>query len=274
MSHIIKKTGLLFSLLVIISFTSKGQRNLLLNGSFEDINTCTEYSAECGVEGWFYLRDVKAQMLNNDTIGSVFGANTFGIFTNWQGYTGFTPVIGTLLPCQLQKGKQYTFKGLVAASLNSKLDLKLGVCLGERFYVPNRPFSKTLYPDSIENVKALPESDFFQFEYIFEATGKEKYLTLGTYVHEDRTGAIKKFIGTQTISLKLDNFELLSSDPGKLYAIGLKIEKQKYMPMISGIRKWTIPYLERGSWPLLFHQMTAVVSPASKSRRQNPKPTR
>jgi hypothetical protein len=42
------------------------QTDLLLNGDFEDINTCTEYNAECGVEGWFYLKEVKAQMLNNE----------------------------------------------------------------------------------------------------------------------------------------------------------------------------------------------------------------
>ena len=29
------------------------QTDLLLNGGFEEINTCTEYNAECGVEGWF-----------------------------------------------------------------------------------------------------------------------------------------------------------------------------------------------------------------------------
>jgi hypothetical protein len=38
------------------------QANLLLNGDFKDVNTCSEYKAECGVEGWFYLKDVKVQV--------------------------------------------------------------------------------------------------------------------------------------------------------------------------------------------------------------------
>src|SRR5215475_11121268 len=94
------------------------QRNLLLNGSFEDINVCTEYNAECGVEGWFYLKDVKAQMLANDDSIQFLGNNSFGLFFNWLGYTQFSPILGTILPCRLQQGKRYTFSGMLKAKLN------------------------------------------------------------------------------------------------------------------------------------------------------------
>mgnify|MGYP000917500687 FL=1 len=93
--------------------TARAQTNLLLNGGFEQINTCTEYKAECGVEAWFYLKDVKVQMLSNEVSTEILGQNSFGIFYNWKGFTGFTPVIGTLLPCRLQAGKEYIFKGRV-----------------------------------------------------------------------------------------------------------------------------------------------------------------
>ena len=83
----------------LLQFTiTTAQTNLLLNGDFEEINTCTEYSAECGVEGWFYLRDVKVQMLGNETNTNRLGSNSFGVFFNWLGYTGFAPVIGAILP--------------------------------------------------------------------------------------------------------------------------------------------------------------------------------
>ena len=115
------------------------QSNLLLNGNFEDINTCKEYSAECGVEAWFYLKDVKVQMINNEP--GTKGANSFAIFYNWNGSRDFTPVIGTILPCYLQPGKEYIFKGWISARLNSKLLLKPGFSVGEHFFVPKRPFS-------------------------------------------------------------------------------------------------------------------------------------
>jgi len=102
---------------LIIHQSGAAQTNLLLNGGFEQINTCTEYKADGGVEAWFYLKDVKVQMLSNEVSTALLGQNSFGIFYNWKGFTGFTPVIGTLLPCRLQAGKEYIFKGLISAKL-------------------------------------------------------------------------------------------------------------------------------------------------------------
>lgn len=205
---------LLITLLPFVGTDSVfSQTNLLLNGGFEDINTCTEYKSECGVEGWFYLKDVKAQMLLNENNISLVGANSFGLFYNWVGYKDFTPLIGALLPCGLQKGKRYTFKGLISAKLNNKLLLQAGVCLGEKFYVPGRPFAKDLRPDSIVSMSRVPNTNFFSFEYSFIADGPVRYLTFGTYTKEDTTGAKKKLYGTQTISLVLDNFQLIPGDP-------------------------------------------------------------
>lgn len=203
------------------------QENLLLNGDFEAINTCTEYDAECGVEGWFYLKDVKAQMLSNEEGSTMFGLNSFGIYFTWLGYTDFTPVIGAILPCHLQKNKHYTFKGILSARLNPKLKLKPGICLGEKFFVPRRSFSKAMKPDSIVQIEAIPGKDFFSFNYSFIANGEERYLTFGTYIEEDTLGAKKKLIGTQTVSLVLDNFELVPTDANETYCPDYAVNKEK-----------------------------------------------
>ncbi|HUM46534.1 MAG TPA: hypothetical protein PLD84_06385, partial [Chitinophagales bacterium] len=203
------------------------QTDLLLNGGFEDINTCTEYNAECGVEGWFYLKEVKAQMLNNEVPSKLLGANSFAIFYNWAGYTGFTPVIGTILPCGLQKGNRYIFKGIISALLNPKLIFKPGICVGERFYVPNRPFSKTMQPDSIIHLTEIPRTNFHSFEYSFVADGTEKYLTFGTFIEEDTVGGKKKLTGTQTVSLTLDNFQLIPENKKETTCPDFLINKEK-----------------------------------------------
>ncbi len=203
------------------------QTNLLLNGGFEEVNTCTEYSAECGVEAWFYLRDIQAQMLSNETNTDLLGNNSFGIFYNWSGYTGFTPVIGTLLPCGLQNGKRYTFKGIISARLNPKLNLRPGICLGQKFYVPKRAFSTNMKPVLISGLQPVPNSNFFSFEYSFIADGNERYLTFGTFTEEDTVGAKKKLIGTQTISVVLDNFQLVPEDKKETNCPGFFINKEK-----------------------------------------------
>ena len=150
-------------LLQICIHRSIAQANLLLNGGFEDVNTCTEYKAECGVEAWFYMKDVKAQMLPPETNRDLLGNNSFGIFFNWLGYTGFSPLIGTLLPCRLQKGHEYVFKGLISAKLNPKLILNPGICVGEKFFVPKRNFSAHMKPETIVQLTRVPQTDLFSF---------------------------------------------------------------------------------------------------------------
>lgn len=202
----------LFFLFVLFKSTCQAQNNLLLNGGFEDVNVCTEYSAECGVEAWFYLKDVKAQMLSNDDTTGKNGTNSFGIFYNWRGDTEFSPLIGTLLPCKLQAGKAYIFKGLISAKLNPKLLFVPGICMGPFFYVPRRKFALDMHVDSVTNIRPVPNSLFYQMEYRITAKGDEKYLTLGTYVTEDTVGGKKKLTGVQTVSVVFDNFQLLPAD--------------------------------------------------------------
>jgi len=216
------------SIISLLPFgTLQAQTNLLLNGGFEDVNTCTEYNSECGVEGWFYLKDVQAQMMTNDSNTTLLGNNSFGIFYKWLGYTSFSPVIGTILPCGLQKNCRYTFKGIISARLNAQLILKPGICVGERFYVPRRSFSKDMHPDSITTIHPIPDTKFFQFEFSFIADGSEKYLTFGTYIEEDTTGAKKKLIGVQTVSLVLDQFELIAENKKETYCADYALNKEK-----------------------------------------------
>lgn len=250
-----KKRWRWFALLLLLSpVYSVAQTNLLLNGGFEDINTCTEYNSECGVEGWFYLSDVKAQMLENTDTMKALGNNSFGIFTNWRFYTDFTPVIGTLLPCSLQKGKKYIFKGLISASLNPKLILKPGICLGQKFFVPKRPFSKELKPDTISSITVMPKSNFFSFEYRFTADGTEKYLTFGTYVYEDTTGAKKKLIGTQTVSLILDNFQLIPEDEKETICPAFELNKKAIYDYNFRHREMDYSLYGRGELNIVFEQ--------------------
>lgn len=220
------KNLIVLCVVLSINLSAFSQTNLLLNGGFEDINTCTEYKAECGVEGWFYLKDVKTQMLLNETNTDKLGANSYALYYNWAGYKDFIPIIGTILPCALQKGQRYTFSGWISAKLNPRLVLNAGVCTGEKFYVPRRPFSKELRPDSITILKRIPNTAFFEFEYSFVASGEETYLTFGSYIREDTLGAKKALIGTQTISMILDNFKLIPENEEETFCTAFLYNKE------------------------------------------------
>jgi outer membrane protein OmpA-like peptidoglycan-associated protein len=242
-------------LAIIIPAFIFSQTNLLLNSGFEDVNTCTEYNAECGVEGWFYLKDVKAQMLGNETASTLTGNNVFGIFFNWNGYTQFSPLIGTILTCSLQKGKQYTFKGLVSAMLHPRLILKSGVCLGQQFYVPNRPFSKNMKPDSITMLTPVPKTQFYSFQYTFTATGEEKYLTFGTYVEADTVvDGKKKIITPQTVSVQLDNFQLVPADEKETLCEAHEVNKKKVYNYNFRHREMDYSLFVRGDLKIVFDE--------------------
>ncbi|MBI3137774.1 MAG: OmpA family protein [Sphingobacteriales bacterium] len=212
MNRLTRSCALLF-LVLLVALSGHAQPNLLLNGGFDDVNVCTEYKAECGVEGWFYLKDVKVQMLANDTVDAITGTNSITILYNWIGYSAFTPVFGSILPCRLQAGKSYTLKGLMNVRLNPKLQFKAGVCFGDWFYVPRRPFASTMKPDSIVSITQLPNSNFVEFDYHFTATGQERYFTFGSYIHKDSLTGKAPLTGTQTINMILDRFSLTPDDP-------------------------------------------------------------
>jgi outer membrane protein OmpA-like peptidoglycan-associated protein len=68
-------------------------------------------------------------------------------------------------------------------------------------------------PDSISKLVPIPKTNFYQFEYFFTATGKEKYLTFGTYIEQDTVVDKKKQLtGIQTVTVVLDNFQLTPLD--------------------------------------------------------------
>jgi outer membrane protein OmpA-like peptidoglycan-associated protein len=212
LSNIHHLRWLFLSCILFLGKPSHAQDNLLLNGNFEDINTCTEYNAECGVEAWFYLSDVKIQMLANEDPTLLLGSNSFGLYYNWSPRKVFYPVIGTILPCRLKKGERYLFRGMIKKEkLNRKLVMKPGIALGEKFYVPNRPFSAGMRPDTITQLSYLPLNEFTQFEYSFVATGEEKYLTFGTFIQEDTVTSRTAFVGSQTVNIFLDNFQLVAA---------------------------------------------------------------
>jgi outer membrane protein OmpA-like peptidoglycan-associated protein len=240
-------------LLLLSCFAASAQRNLLVNGDFEDVNTCTEYNSECGVEGWFYLKDVKAQMLSNDSSG-IFGQNSFGIFYNWNYYKDFTPLIGALLPCGLQKDKRYTFKGMLSARVGIQLELKPGIAVGEKFYVPRRPFVKGILPDSITLIRPVPNSNFFSFEYSFIADGSERYLTFGTYITEDTIAGRKKLTGVQTVSIIADNFELVPEDKTEVVCADFRLNAQKIYAYNSRHKEMDYSLYAKGELAIVFDQ--------------------
>jgi outer membrane protein OmpA-like peptidoglycan-associated protein len=84
-----------------------------------------------------------------------------------------------------------------------------------------------MLPDSITNIKVIPKTSFYQFNYAFTATGTERYLTFGTYVEQDTVVDKKKQLtGIQTVSVQLDNFSLTPVDENEIVCPAYESNKE------------------------------------------------
>ncbi len=155
------------------------QHNLLLNSYFTDINICEEYAADCGVEAWFYLKDVKVAI---DTAAN--GQHELSIQYQQSG-NFFTPVVGTLLPCPLQPGRSYTIKGKASTKVSPYYSFLPAIAFGESFYRTGRKSVTAFLVDSVVQITPVADSGYYYFSYSFTATGNEMYFTLGSYLKEN-----------------------------------------------------------------------------------------
>jgi outer membrane protein OmpA-like peptidoglycan-associated protein len=126
--------------------------------------------------------------------------------------------------------------------------------MGTSYYVPRRPFSAAMRPDSITQIKKINETDFFEFRYSFVATGTEKYLSFGAFIEEDTVGAKRALTGNQTVSLVLDNFKLVSSEKEESSCDDFLVNKEKIYRYNSRHKDMDYALYGKGELPLLFNE--------------------
>ena len=219
------------------------QTNLLVNSGFEDINTCTEYNSECGVEGWFYLADVKAQMLENKNTMKNAGKEFLWHFYKLEILYRLHTRKGNTAALEVFKKESNIFLKVLSPLHSIQTDPETGICLGEKFFVPKRPFSKELKLDTISNITAIPKSNFFRFEYRFTKRWYREISTFGTYVYEDTTGAKRNWSAHRPSQLYWTILNWYRKMRKKQYARLFELNKKPFIITISGTGKWTIRYM-------------------------------
>lgn len=170
------------------SITGFGQ-SLLLNGGFEDINTCTEFKVECSSEAWissnnpfanFFRMPRRAHKGNNCM--SVEAGNFLKDYQR--------TFLRTTLPCGLRKGAHYRLE-LFVKSWHDVLD-STGILFTatdplfdkDDFYkrTPTLFLKGSIAPPPINN-----DSVWRRVVLNYTATGEEQYLMLGYFAKEDFT---------------------------------------------------------------------------------------
>ena len=181
-----KLSATIIVLLSCVVYNTIKAQNLFVNSGFEDYNRCTEYNAECGVEGWFNIPPVPFKINNSAIPKPLFGKNQLWVNVENVNYPADRRAfVYTRFCCPLIKGQQYKLTFLLnTASLTfDHLDFFLSekepLSRGYNFMDITPTFTITG-----DNIQADVKQNWKLVEYDFVATADHKFCTLGNFSKE------------------------------------------------------------------------------------------
>ncbi len=200
-----------FTLLLLLSAIQlvHGQ-DLLLNGGFEDENTCTEYQVECAPEAW--ISSSRAQSsYGNDSRRAAAGKHFLYIDAGHDRKPFYRSFLRTELVCPLIPGQQYKLS-LQVKAYRPLLD-SMGVFFSEMDPLLQRKPIHRLAPSLYftNGNRFAPDSSWQNADLIYTASGGETYLAIAYFAKLDVAGATGlPMFHTHLISI--DNVSLVPID--------------------------------------------------------------
>jgi outer membrane protein OmpA-like peptidoglycan-associated protein len=213
------------SVVLLTCYTGYSQ-NLIANGSFEDANLCTEFHKYCAPEAWvatsgqanYYFGDMSIAFDGFHYVGLTAGS------VNKRGVRNF---LRTQLLCGLRKGNQYAVEFYVSAT-NKVLD-SIGVYFSPEDFLYERRSFREVQPNFwyVRSGAALsqPVTKWQKVRFIYTATGKEAFITIGLFRRTDYTGSIKRDFQDEYLFL-LDKISLTPMDVNE--KICAEAEREKW----------------------------------------------
>ena len=207
------KFSFAFALLLLSTF-SRGQ-SLLVNGNFEDINTCTEYRVECAPEAWIsssngfknYFKDANRAHKSLNCMGIEAG--------HFQREYNRTFIRSRLL-CGMRTGASYQLEFYIK-SFHEVLD-SVGVLFTatDPFFdkKPIHQLKPSFFLAPVIAPMNISDSNWHKVSVNFMATGEERFICFAYFAQED-------FVGERAHQLEnryyvfLDDIWLVPLDPNE-----------------------------------------------------------
>jgi outer membrane protein OmpA-like peptidoglycan-associated protein len=177
----------IFISFLLLSLVASAQ-NLLINGSFEDENICTEYHEPCAPEGWFgNTGGFKNYIVDSGSAydGSHYLAVEAGRTRNkyQRSYTR------TQLLCNLREGNKYRLQFYLKAP--TKILDSIGIYFTATDFLFDKNFLYKIDPTAYvidENKLAGDNNGWQKASFIYTAKGNEKYVTIANFSKRDING--------------------------------------------------------------------------------------
>jgi outer membrane protein OmpA-like peptidoglycan-associated protein len=214
----------LLSLCVSIGVSSQ---SLLANGSFEDINTCTEYNIECAPEAWM---SSAAGFINyfKDPNRAHTGMNCMAIEAAHLKKPYSRTYIRSRLLCALRKNNEYTIEFFIK-SIHPILD-----SVGILFFTKDPLYDKTLLLGMTPSIylqghvmpNQMGDSAWRKVQLRYRATGEEVYMLVGYFGKADYKGPRPEELENRYY-IFLDDFSMLPADPNEHICAGWQLAKEE-----------------------------------------------
>jgi len=179
--------------IVLLSLSVAGQE-LIANGSFEDINTCTEYHAHCNPSAWFYLKQIGSTgYYYSDKTKSASGSLhlELSIASERDSTRAYWE---TMLLCPLQAGEKYKVRLAIAAHERGPNLHDIGLYFTNRLF---SPWSDTLlqprdYVNFLDAEVKEGKNGWFEITKTFTATSNATCLVIGNFSPESNADILAK----------------------------------------------------------------------------------
>jgi OOP family OmpA-OmpF porin len=171
-------------ILILLLFAYKlSAQNLIANGTFEEINTCTEFNQECAPEAWrtvsTFLPQFLSDHINKNSVDKFVGISVFNPNSaNVRNY------LQSQLICPMIKGKKYQFSFRIKPD---KIILEsFGVHFSDTLIFVEKEKLLKIKPsiDISSKYAALSKKNrknWVKIDLEYTATGKEKYIIIGNF---------------------------------------------------------------------------------------------
>lgn len=175
------QSSILIRILFLLNFTSLQAQNLLLNGNFEQINSCAEYHENCAPIGW------------RSTSEKLFGYsqtkqnNFIKLVLFKEGKSNKRKFAQTELLCPLSKGQQYEISMKIKANLFGINEICIG--FSESFvYEENLDFQR-IYSNKmcLDISKSVINGEWVEVKFKYLAVGNEKFACIGNLNSDEET---------------------------------------------------------------------------------------
>ena len=202
--------ALLLPILILYGYGAGGQ-NLVANGSFEDVNICTEFTMPCSPRAWFSTRTLSS--------------NGFAHFDNFTAPDGAS-CLKLSVANRLSNGREY-WQTMLLCPLEAGAVYRVSVKLASPFIGPNLNDMGFYFTDSLlfsrEDTLLQPAAYFdllgakvkplrkgwFALEKEFRATESKRFMVIGNFSKEDNRQILaERNVSGPNIYLLLDDLDI------------------------------------------------------------------